>query len=421
MSQVVTIHQHKEQRFSPAGLPVAHIRLDRLRANWRHIYSLAGGDDDAAGAWPAASAWPALMAVIKADAYGHGLEQSALALAEEGARAFAVGSVAEGVLLRRILNDADTRMPHLSHRPRILALLGLQTPEEARDIIAHDLIPLAHSKAQLDLLAAACNGRPTGEKPLPVAIKIDTGMSRLGFASGEPAALAALLRSYPALEPAMLISHLAAADDPAAIGSARRQMDRFRAVFESLRTHWPDIVPSFANSPGTLIEKELAAGFAFHVRRPGFVLYGGNPFAGTEKAGLGQALLPVMEVTAPVLAVHDLAQGETVSYGRTFTAPRGMRVATIGAGYADGFSRGLSGKGFVCLRGIRCPILGRVCMQMHIVDASRLPDLAAGENAYLLGGEGPGSISPDELAAAWGTIPYEVFCLLGRNARVFYD
>ncbi len=396
----------EEQRLSHSGLPLAGIRLDLLRANWRHLRGLAG---DAA-----ADSWPALMPVIKADAYGHGLVPTARTLLEDGARALAVGSVAEAVFLRRGLAGKA------GENARIVPLLGLRTAEEARDITAHALTPFVHSPAQLDLLAAALGNRAAGAERLPVVIKIDTGMSRLGFSADEPAALVARLRAHPELRPSLLATHLAAADDPAALGSAQEQIRRFRAVFEALRAVWPDIAPSFANSPGTLAERELAHGFPFHVRRPGFALYGGNPFAGTSLAHLGAALRPAMEVTAPVLSVHDLARGATVSYGRTFTAPRPMRVAVIGAGYADGYSRGLSGKGFVCLHGVRCPIRGRVCMQMHIVDVSHLPGLSAGEDAHLLGGEGAGAISPDDLAAAWGTIPYEVFCLLGKNRRVFY-
>ncbi len=399
--------QRKEQRLSPAGLTLAHVRLDRLRANWRHIRSLAGDDDPA-------RVWPAAMPVIKADAYGHGLVRVAETLLAQGAKALAVGSVAEAVILRRAMARKTDARAFL-----LLPLLGLQNMKDARDALHHDLVPFVHDKTQLELLAAA-HSSAAGKSPLPVAVKIDTGMSRLGFAASDPGAVLDLLRSFPMLRPSLLATHMAAADDPEALDSVRRQIARFRAVFETLCGAWPDLTPSFANSPATLADKELAAGFPFHVRRPGFVLYGGNPFAGTSLERLGAPLRPTMEVTAPVLSVHDLAKGETVSYGRTFAAPKAMRVAVVGAGYADGYSRGLSGKGFVCLHKIRCPILGRVCMQMHIVDVSRLPQTAVGDTAHLLGGDGPGAISPDDLAAAWGTIPYEIFCLLGKNPRVFH-
>ena len=399
----------KEQRLSPAGLVLTRIHLDKLRANWRLLRDMANGD----AVLPPQSCTP-IMAVVKADAYGHGLIQVAEALLQEGARTFAVGSVAEGVLLRQALVANTGANPQ---SVRVVPLLGLQSRQEALEIYAHRLTPFVHSKAQLELLAAAHDGAD----PLPVVIKIDTGMSRLGFAADDHAAVLELLRSFPSLHPFLLATHMAAADDPAKMDSTRRQIARFRAMFEALRAAWPDLAPSFANSPATLLDTELTSDFSFHVRRPGFALYGGNPFMGTPLAHLGDALQTAMEVTAPVLSVHDLAQGETVSYGCTFTAPKAMRVAVIGAGYADGFSRGMSGKGFVCLHGVRCPILGRVCMQMHMVDASAVPEARAGDEAYLLGGEGPQSISANDLAQVWGTIPYEVFCLLGKNPREFYD
>jgi alanine racemase len=122
-----------------------------------------------------------------------------------------------------------------------------------------------------------------------------------------------------------------------------------------------------------------------------------------------------MSVSAPVLGVHVLSCGGTVSYGRTFTAPREIKIAVIGAGYADGFSRGLSSKGRVSVKGLQCPVLVRVCMQMHIVDVFHVPDIAYGDTAHILGG----AVSAADIAADWGTIPYEVFCLLGKNTREY--
>jgi alanine racemase len=119
------------------------------------------------------------------------------------------------------------------------------------------------------------------------------------------------------------------------------------------------------------------------------------------------------------LGVHDLAGGQAVSYGGTFTAGKDMRIAVVGAGYADGFSRALSGKGHVCIRGERCPVIGRVCMQMHMVAVDHVPGAARGDAAYLLGGEGPGAVSPQDIAGEWGTIPHEVFAGFGKNPRLY--
>jgi alanine racemase len=126
-----------------------------------------------------------------------------------------------------------------------------------------------------------------------------------------------------------------------------------------------------------------------------------------------------MEAAAPVMGVHDLAEGQPLGYGCAFKAEKDMRIAVVGAGYADGFPRLLSGRGQVCIRGQRCPVIGRVCMQMHMVAVDHVPGAAPGDAAYLLGGEGAGAISAQELAGEWGTIPHEVFAGFGKNRRVY--
>ena len=125
-----------------------------------------------------------------------------------------------------------------------------------------------------------------------------------------------------------------------------------------------------------------------------------------------------MEVQAPVVAVHPLPRGASISYGRTYVAGQDMVVAIVAAGYADNYSRGLSNKGCILVHGRRAPILGRVCMQLTAVDVTEIPRVAPGDPAFLLGGEGDQRIRPEELAGWWETIPYEVFCLLGMNRRV---
>jgi alanine racemase len=128
-----------------------------------------------------------------------------------------------------------------------------------------------------------------------------------------------------------------------------------------------------------------------------------------------------MDVRAPVLQVHDVRAGETVSYGRTFRAERDMRVAVLGAGYADCYGRALSGRAQVVVRGVRAPVLGRVCMQMCVADVSDAPGAAAGDDAWLLGGPDAAAVTPEELAGWWGTITYETFCLLGLNRREYAE
>ncbi|MDL2209238.1 alanine racemase [Desulfovibrio sp. OttesenSCG-928-O18] len=377
------------------GFPYARIDLGALRRNWRYLASL--------------SADVPPMAVVKADAYGHGILETARVFLEEGCRFFATGTVAEGVFLRQELTALG------ASNVTILPLLGIMDEKDAAVSFEADLVPLIHSAWQAALVARAYSG----SAPLPVAVKIETGMSRLGFRPEDTGELLTALREAGNLAPTLLLSHLAAADDPTQDASVAAQVAFFLEAYAALRSFWPEIGISLANSAAYLAKDTLLSALPRHTGRPGYALYGGNPFAGTSREPLGRALEPAMAVVAPVLGVHDLAAGRTVSYGRTFTAPAAMRVAVVGAGYADGFSRGLSGKGHVCIRGARCPVLGRVCMQMHVADVTHVPEAQAGDEAYLLGGTGEGRIGMEDLAREWGTIPYEIFCILGGNRRVY--
>ena len=376
------------------------VHLDRLQHNWSLLNAgLAGWDDSS-------SAWPALMPVVKADAYGHGVLPVVRTLFAQGARAFALGSVKEAVHLLRAFP------PLARDGARLLALLGIQTKQDVRLVLAHGLIPLLHRRDQIDLLISQV---PPGSK-VPVAIKVDTGMSRLGFRQQDIPALLERLCAAGSLLPTLLLSHLSSADEPESATTTQAQAVKFFDIFAAFKALWPDIAPSLANSAG-LLQADALPFLSGNVARPGFTLYGGNPFAGTSMEASGKGFRPVMEACAPILELRDLDKGAAVSYGGTFTAPHPMRAAVIGAGYSDGVSRMLSGRGAVCIRGQRAPVLGRICMQMFMVDVSGIPDAALGDKAHILGGEGTGAVRPDDLAAAWGTIPYEVFCILGKNKR----
>jgi alanine racemase len=343
-----------------------------------------------------------VLAVVKADAYGHGLVETATALASAGCPAFAIGSVAEGAALREAGLDAE-----------IISLLGPVLPEDDVLAIEKGLVPLIHDFDQLSRLAATCTALSRTAK---VALKFDTGMARLGFTEADAARLAEVLGKTPCLEVAMVSSHLATADDPAAFDFVAEQGARFARICQTLRRGGLSFRASLCNSAGILAHGD---DFGFDTRRAGIALYGVNPFAGTSRAALGQGLLPAMETVTRIVSVHDLPRGASVSYGRTFVAERDMRVAVVAAGYADAYSRSLSNKGFMCLAGRRVPILGRVCMQLSTVDVTGLDAVKPGDLIHLLGGDGPGAITADDLALWWGTIPYEVFCLLGLNPRQY--
>ncbi|CAK7073039.1 MAG: Alanine racemase [Desulfovibrio sp.] len=370
------------------GLPVAAISLASVRRNWRILNGMEGGAPP--------------LAVVKADAYGHGIVPVTKSLLGEGCAVFAVGSVQEGVFLRKSLGDAGSGVT-------ILPLLGLVAAEDAALCVHHNLIPLVQSAEG----AAWIKNAYTGKAPLPIAVKVETGMSRLGFRQSTIQDIVETLRSAPNLAPAYLLSHLASADEPAKETTVREQAVRFMDIFAVFHEFWPGIIPSLANSAGFMAGAKLLDNLPPHMGRPGYALYGGNPFEGTAWEELGTALTPAMRVYAPVLGVHALAKGARVSYGGTFIAPKDMRIAVIGAGYSDCFPRALSGRGRVSINGAQCPVIGRVCMQMHMADVSAVPDVACGDKAYLLGD----AVSMKDVAADWGTIPYEVLCLLGKNTR----
>ncbi len=363
-----------------------HVRLGAVRANYRLLAQRSGGE---------------VIPVVKADAYGHGLVPVAEALLEEGARSLAAGTVEESCELAGALPEA-----------RVLSLLGPLDRRDA-DLLARDeVIPFVGSFDQLALVAEAARRRT---QALKLCLKFDTGMSRLGFTLADVPAILDRLQGAPGLKPVMASSHLACADEPDQFHRVQEQGANFEAVLQALADSGLRLEANLANSAAILAHKDLR----HHSQRAGIALYGANPFHGTPLAGLGSELTPAMEVCAPLVQVRDLPKGRSISYGATFTADRDLRVAVAAAGYADGYPRALAGRGEMLVAGQRAPILGRVCMQLPVVDVPGITAAHPGARAVLLGGDGPQAITPEDLAGWWGTIPYEVFCLLGLNRKTF--
>jgi alanine racemase len=341
--------------------------------------------------------------VIKSDAYGHGLQKTALALFAAGARTMAAGSVGEAAALKETVPEAE-----------VISLLG---PIDAADyalVCERDIIPFAGSDEQLLKLEEAA---VRAGVPVRVALKFDTGMSRLGFAVEEAGAVADILDGLGGVRAVMAASHLATADDPSQDGYVEEQSELFEKALRALHARGLDVRGSLANS-GAIFGHPRTH---HDLQRPGIALYGGNPFHGTAREPLGRGLVQGMDVVSRLVQVRTIPAGRTVSYGRTFTAPREMRVGIVAVGYADNYSRGLSSKGQMLLRGRRVDILGRVCMQLTAVDLGSVPEAAIGDEVHVLGGTGENAIRAEELAAWWGTITYEVFCLLGQNPREYVE
>lgn len=347
-----------------------------------------------------------LMPVIKSDAYGHGLLPVARALAGEGALRFAVGTADEGLELRRAGLGQE-----------IVPLMGCLTHDDWHAAAACGLTPLIACFD--DIAAAAAAATACGARRLPVALKCDTGMGRLGFTPDDAPVLAERLRAHPVLAPRLALSHLSSVDMPEEDAYTEMQTLRFERFLTGLRTAFPDILPSLGNSAATLGPARGRSGIC----RPGLALYGGDPFAGTGREAANGSLEWAMSVAAPILAVHPLRAGESLSYGRIFTAPRDMRVAVAAAGYATGYARALSGRVSLVVHGRRVAQVGRICMSMLMLDVSGLPQTAPGDLAWALGGPvepGERPVDAQELARLLDTIPYEILCLMGAlNPRVY--
>lgn len=359
------------------------IDLDRIRRNFAAVKERCANP----------------IPVIKADAYGHGLIPVAGVLAGAGVGRMAVGTVGEAVDLRKS-----------GFGGTIISLLGPQLDQDYPACVEYDITPFTFTADHLRRLNAAA-----GAKILPVIVKFDTGMSRLGFAPDQAERVASLLADCPRVKAVMAASHFATADDPAEEAYARAQAEAFMRGVRGLREAGLPVEACMANTGGIFAYPE----YHFDAQRPGISLYGCNPLKGTAWEGKCAPVSQAMTVSTRIVSVHDIAAGTSVSYGRTFKAPRDMRIAIAACGYADNYSRGISGKGEMLVRGGRAKICGRVCMQLTAVDVSDIQNVSPGDEVFILGG-GPNGVTPDELAAWWGTIPYEVFCLLGQNPREYY-
>ncbi|MBR4742116.1 MAG: alanine racemase [Desulfovibrio sp.] len=342
-----------------------------------------------------------LLAVIKSDAYGHGLLPCAKALDRVGAKQFAVGTVPEGLFLRE-----------KGLTQEIVPLLGAMSVDEWVICREKQILAPIVDVTSLKQAEAAAAGRE-----FTIAIALNTGMGRLGFSIDDlPELLVHLQQSH--LRPTLAFSHLACADDPESAEYTQAQEARFGELTQILRTTYPSMRLSLNNSAAL----QSKATHPYDLSRPGITLYGGNPFFGTELVHLGSAFSWVMSLAAPILQVHTLKKGESVSYGCIFTAEQQMRVAVVAMGYATGFSRVLSNRVEILIGGRRCRQIGRVCMGMIMVDVSAQKNVRPGELAWVLGGENAVDtpVTAQELATKMGTISYEVLCRFGAmNERIY--
>jgi len=352
------------------------VRLAAMAANFRTAQRLAS---------------PSVVAgVVKADAYGTGLTPAVKALAGAGCDTWFVARLEEGIALRAL-------MP----RARIFVLDGGQ-PDMVPALISRNLTPVLNSLAEIAAWSAAARAMKTR---LDAAVHIDTGMNRLGLPSNELASLAAdHRRLLEGLRVVLWMSHLACSDEPDSKMNGV-QLDRFKTALAML----PEAPASLSSSGGIMLGKE----YLFDMVRPGVALYGGNPHP-----GFANPFEPVVQLTAKVMQVRRASKGETVGYGATWRLSRPSILATAGLGYADGILRSLSSVGHVGVAGVKAPIVGRVSMDLFTFDVTDVPEpVIPGMDVELIGT----TISLEEIAAAAGTISYEILTSLSRRARRRYQ
>lgn len=334
-----------------------------------------------------------VMAVIKANAYGHGMLECAQALQAMGARHLAVAIPEEGVELRLAGVEGE------------ILVLGAATPAAAQEAIRHGLTQTVFTPEMVKLLDT--EAAKQGKQAL-VHIKLDTGMCRIGLRSCEEAkALADALKAAKNVQATGIYTHFADADDPESPDSlndfSKAQLD----AFLKLRAHFDADIPCHtANSAVGLIGPEAYFGMV----RQGISLYGYPPLP------TKLPFRPALQWRTEVTHVKTIRAGETVGYGRTFAAPRDMRIATISVGYGDGYHRACSNRGSVLIGGKRAPIVGRVCMDQTMVDVTEIPDCKVGDEAVLIGTQGGAAITAEDVAKWAQTISYEV--LLAVTPRV---
>ena len=332
-----------------------------------------------------------LLAMVKGNAYGHGLRETAQVLLDADVDMLGVEAVAEAVALRL----AGITCPML--------LVGSLPPANVPLLQAHELMPLLVSPEQVQMVGEFTEQTACG---LDVHLKFDTGMHRQGIMPHEVPVLLDLLAKYPTLHVSGVATHLARADEAEQPEWTRRQLDRFHdivAMLAAVGIHAP--VRHAANSAAALLWPETH----FDMVRFGIALYGFWPTPGVQRANAVERMLhPVMAWKTRVAAVKKVERGSYVGYNGSYVTTRDSRIAVLPLGYYDGYGRSLSNLGQVLVRGQRVPVCGRVSMNLMSVDVTEVPVVEPGDEVVLIGQQGNSAITAEEMAAWLGTIHYEV-------------
>ncbi len=397
---------------------VAEIRLDSLLANYRLLE-----ENVRRSPGPGLREPPALLAVIKANAYGHDLGLCGRALAAEGARWLGVTSVEEAIALQGACHGLPM--------PRVLVMSGFFAGEEDA-VLQHGLTAQVWEPWHFRLLETAARRAGLAAQTVPVHLEIDTGMSRQGVTAGAP--LAGLLEGLERDSPVWIegvLTHFSSPEilngdmEPGSVMSA--QLERFAEALAQLQeagvqprwVHAGNSANAMAGVGLQALAKLARTAGASLLVRPGLALYG-IPTRFNQRVVHG--LVPVLAWKTQVTSLREVRPGTAVGYNETFVAQRAMQLATLPVGYADGLRRELSGCGTVLVRGQKVPIIGRVSMDQTVVDVSGVSGVEIGDEVVLLGSQGAETVTAWDMADLCRTIPYEVLCgIAGRVPRIFVD
>jgi alanine racemase len=379
---------------------VARIDLDALKSNYRRIVDYVAAE--------AGDRRPGVIAVVKANAYGHGAGQVGLALEEAGADLVACADIEEGHALREAGVGAE------------ILVFGALSVSDLDGLFDCRLTPTISTPGAARAVQAAAKKY---NRRLRYHLKIDTGMNRLGFRFDNVRRSLPELLASPNLELAAIYTHFATADDPAS-PLFNQQRLRFEQVLGTLPPPSPPAAPGGSTRPARTPYLHAANSAAmlrdsrvwYDRVRPGLLLYGivPPPLASTL------SLTPIMTLTSRIVAVKGVRTGEGVGYGVKFSAAIPTTIAIVPAGYADGLDLRLAGRGSVLIRGRRAPIVGSVCMDMLMADVTGL-DVSPGDEVVIIGSQGDDRIDVREMAAQIDTIPYEILCRIGSRIERVYS
>lgn len=364
----------------------AEVNLDKLEHNIREIKKVCGDKK--------------IMAVIKADAYGHGALNIAPVLLENGADSFAVAVLSEAIELRRAGIDCP------------ILILGFTPPSFIDDIIKYDIDQTVFS---YDFAKSLSECAKRKNKIAKIHIAMDTGMGRIGYLPNEESIDEIIkISELPNLKIMGAFSHFSTADEMDKTYT-NMQVERFNWFLNELKKREVCIGKTHIYNSAAIID--LQEGLGDQVR-PGIILYGYYPSNEVNKDII--SLKPVMSLKTNVINIKKLKKGEYVGYGRKFVTKEDTMIATLPVGYADGYSRLLTGKAKVLVKGQFAPVVGNICMDQCMIDVSHIENVNVGEEVTLIGEDGGNSITAEELANLIGTISYEILCVLGKRVPRVY-